>query len=84
MRGRMTSLPKCPGDASTSRGVTHEEDDPVSTTDRTDPASARAHALTRLTADVDRVLRLERDLAQARQDVEASRLLAAACGAVAA
>lgn len=47
---------------------------------RTDPASAKAHAITRLTADVDRVLRLERDLDQARLDVEQSRLLAAACG----
>lgn len=43
---------------------------------------AHAHAITRLHADVDRVLRLERDLEQARRDVEASRRLAAECGAV--
>ncbi len=60
--------------------VTHEEEPLMSTEDRTDPASARAHAITRLHADVDRVLRLERDLPQARRDVEASRRLAAACG----
>jgi hypothetical protein len=34
-----------------------------------------------LHADVDRVARLERELEQARRDVEQSRLLAAACGA---
>jgi hypothetical protein len=48
---------------------------------RTDPASARAHAATLLAADRERVERLERDLEQARRDVEASRRLAAACGA---
>jgi hypothetical protein len=53
----------------------------MSTTDRIDPATARAHAATLLAADRERVQRLERDLAQARRDVEASRLLAAACGA---
>ncbi len=52
----------------------------MSTTDRTDPATARAHAVTLLAADRERVERLERDLAQARRDVEASRRLAAACG----
>jgi hypothetical protein len=55
----------------------------MSATDRTDPASARAHALTRLHADVDRVLRLERDLEQARADLDESRRLAAACGVIA-
>jgi len=52
----------------------------MSTTDRTDPATARAHAITLLAADEERVQRLERDLARARRDLVASRLLAAACG----
>jgi len=52
----------------------------MSTEDRIDPASARAHAVTLLAADRERVQRLERDLAQARRDAEASRWLAAACG----
>jgi hypothetical protein len=56
----------------------------MSTTDRTDPATARAHAATLLAADRERVERLERDLAQARRDVEASRRLAVACGVEAA
>jgi hypothetical protein len=55
----------------------------MSTTDPTyRPARARAHAVTLLAADRERVARLERDLAQARRDVEVSRRLAAACGAV--
>lgn len=54
----------------------------MSSEDRTDrPARARAHAATLLAADEERVQRLERDLAQARRDVEVSRLLAAECGA---
>jgi S-adenosylmethionine/arginine decarboxylase-like enzyme len=48
--------------------------------DRTDPDRARAHAITLLAADTERVERLERDLAQARDDLEASRRLAALCG----
>lgn len=78
----MVALPKCPGDARTSRGVTHEEETLMSTEDRIDPASARAHAVTLLAADRERVARLERDLDQARRDVEVSRRLAAQCGAV--
>jgi hypothetical protein len=52
----------------------------MSTTDPTDRVTARAHAITLLAADAERVERLERDLDQARLDVEQSRRLAAACG----